>query len=92
MAMDEYGRVWKGKNTETGTRMSVYHSDSADLDSSHGAKYHAVCEDHGAMISASSIASAKSAAYDVGSWCEDCSNKVYAPGGSRNPNLGQQFD
>lgn len=90
--MDEYGVVHSARNRETGTQVSVYHSDSAGMDSSDGAKYHAVCEDHGCMMPASSIRDAKSKAFDTGSWCGDCSDALYAPGGKRNRNLGKQFD
>jgi len=78
------GKVWGGKNPHSGTNISVYHSEQAGLDNSEGAKYHAVCEDHGHMIAGTSIARAKSAAYDSPSWCEECAAGQQA---KSNPNL-----
>lgn len=70
--MDEYGRVWRGKNPDSGTALSVYHSESAGMDYSDGTKYSAVCEDHGCIMGETSISGAKSAALDSVSWCPDC--------------------
>jgi hypothetical protein len=78
------GKVWGGKNPHSGTRISVYHSEQAGMDSSDGTKYHAVCEDHSNMISETSITRAKSAAHDSTSWCEDCQA---ANDAKSNPNL-----
>jgi hypothetical protein len=66
------GKIHETTNPHTGTRVSVYHSDQAGMDSSDGAKYHAVCEEHSMTMPASSIAGAKSAAIDSPSWCDDC--------------------
>ena len=83
------GKVWGGKNPHSGSKLSVYHSEQAGMDSSDGAKYTAVCEDHGNMISTASIASAKTAAHDSPSWCEDCQEAQKA---KSNPNLNpEQF-
>lgn len=89
--MDEYGCVESKRNRETGTQVSIYHSDSAGMDSRGGLKFHAVCEDHGTMMGAKNITEARHMVYDTGSWCGECSDKLYAPGGKRNPNLGGQF-
>jgi hypothetical protein len=78
------GKVWGGKNPHSGTRVSVYHSEQAGMDSSEGAKYSTVCEDHSNIVSTASIALAKSAAHDSTSWCEDCQAAKEA---KSNPNL-----
>ena len=70
------GLVHQRKNPDTGTTVSVYHSEQAGMDASWGTKYHAVCEDHGALMGETSIARAKSAAMDSGAWCPDCVNIV----------------
>ncbi len=66
------GLVHQRKNPHSGTKVSVYHSEQAGMDSSDGTKYSAVCEDHGMIMGVSSISAAKSAAIDSPSWCDDC--------------------
>jgi hypothetical protein len=66
------GLVHQRTNPNTGTKVSVYHSEQAGMDSSEGTKYSAVCEEHGMIMGVSSISSAKSAAIDSPSWCDDC--------------------
>lgn len=91
--MDEYGCVETKRNRETGTMVSVYHSESAGMETYGGDDYHAVCEDHGAMMSAPNLTQARSAAYDAGSWCEECKPVADAKReAAENPNLGRQFD
>ena len=77
------GKVWGGKNPHSGSKLSVYHSEQAGMDSSEGCKYHAVCEDHGSMMAETSIARAKSAAIDSPSWCDDCRDLEAARSKSR---------
>jgi hypothetical protein len=92
-AMDEYGCVETKRNRETGTKVSVYHSESAGMETYGGDTYHAVCEDHGTMMPAASLTSARSAAYDAGSWCDDCKPVADAKREAKeNPNLGRQFE
>lgn len=78
------GKVHQTTNSFSGTKVSVYHSEQAGMDSSEGCKYHAVCEDHGNMISETSISRAKSAAIDSPSWCEDCGKIADDRAKSRN--------
>jgi hypothetical protein len=66
------GLVHQRTNPHTGTRVSVYHSEQAGMDSSYGTKYSAVCEEHSMIMGVSSISAAKSAAIDSPSWCDDC--------------------
>lgn len=66
------GKIYQTINPHTGTPVSVYHSEQAGMDSSDGAKYHAVCEEHSMTMPQRSIAGAKSAAIDSPSWCDDC--------------------
>lgn len=79
------GKIWSRKNPHSGTKVSVYHSEQAGMDSSEGTKYHAVCEDHGMTMPQASIAGAKSAAIDSPSWCDGCQEA------ETNRNLGRQF-
>jgi hypothetical protein len=83
---DDYGRVWRGKHWLLKTRLSVYHSKSAGLPTE-DSKYHAVCEEHGVLMGTNSIASAKSAAQDSASWCEDCSAAYES-----HPNTGRKSE
>jgi hypothetical protein len=69
------GKMHSSVSPVTKTRVSVYHSAQAGFDSSQGAKYSTVCEDHGNIIATSSVSAAKSASRNPSDWCEDCQEK-----------------
>lgn len=83
------GKVHETTNPFTGTKVSVYHSEQAGMDSSDGAKYHAVCEEHSMTMPESSIARAKSAAIDSPSWCDDCRDLYEARQKSRKDHFDE---
>lgn len=65
------GLVVRSRNRSTGNVMSLYSAEQAEMDSED--PWLAVCEEHGAMVSAPTQALAReSMTYPL--WCEGCSD------------------
>lgn len=65
------GLVQRRKAHSTGTTISIYNNEQADLDTE-GGPWSTVCEDHGTIIAHTTITLAKDMASCPEEWCEDC--------------------
>lgn len=69
-------RTWAGYRSaafarETGTMIVVVDGDACDLDTDAG-RWQTICDDHGTIISHTTLALARSHASNPLGWCEDC--------------------